>query len=217
MRHSSTPSLHQSSPLIVGIDFDNTIVRYDELFYRTALERRLLPAGVAARKKEVRDWLRREGKEREWTELQGFVYGPGMAKAEPFAGVIDFFTRARSEGLPVYIISHKTPVPAVGPAYDLHQSARDWLAAKGFFDKLRVGLSPENVHFATTRQEKIRLIRETGCTHFVDDLEETFLEETFPAGVIQILFGHSQAPPGLPLVKLAPNWAQVSSYVFDVA
>jgi hypothetical protein len=200
--------------MVVGIDFDNTIVCYDDLFHRVAVARGLVPADVVARKQDVRDWLRRDGKEREWTELQGHVYGPGMAEAEPFPGVIGFFTRARSEGLPVYIISHKTRVPAVGPAHDLHQSARDWLAAQGFFDPSRVGLSLGHVHFATTRQEKIRLIGETGCTHFVDDLEETFLEKTFPPSVVQILFGHARRPAGLPAVTLARDWSHVSQYVF---
>jgi hypothetical protein len=201
--------------MVLGVDFDNTIVCYDDLFHRVAVERGLVPSEVAARKKEVRDWLRRDGKEQEWTELQGFVYGPGMAQAEPFPGVLDFFARARSTGLPVYIISHKTPIPAVGPAYDLHQSARDWLAAQGFLHASRGGLLPDHVHFATTRQEKIRFIRETACTHFVDDLEELFLEETFPPAVVKILFGRREPPPGLAGVRAAADWAQVSEYVFD--
>ncbi|HWX22488.1 MAG TPA: hypothetical protein VN578_21515 [Candidatus Binatia bacterium] len=201
--------------MIVGVDFDNTIVRYDDLFHRIAVERGLIPAVTSARKNEVRDLLRRRGQERDWTELQGYVYGPRMAEAQPFPGVLEFFTRAVRQGLPVYIISHKTPAPVVGPAYDLHQTARDWLAQQGFFDAARVGLSPQHVFFGTTRQEKIRLIQETGCTHFIDDLKETFLEEIFPPGVVKILFGHRQAPPGLAGVTPAADWAQVTEYVFD--
>ncbi len=203
--------------MVIGVDFDNTIVRYDELFHRIAVERRLIPASVPARKKEVRDYLRRHGQEREWTELQGEAYGPGMAEAQPFPGAIEFFSRAVRSGFPTYVISHKTRVPAVGPAYDLHQSARDWLKAQGFFDPARIGLAPEHVFFGTTRREKLEIIREKGCTHFIDDLEETFREKEFPSGVVKILFGHDRCPEGLDDVTLAVDWVQVTNYVFGNA
>ena len=203
--------------MILGVDFDNTIVRYDELFHRIAVERGLIPATVPARKNEVRDFLRRRGQEPAWTELQGYVYGPRMPEAQVFPGVLEFFTRCIRRKLPLYIISHKTRAAVAGPAYDLQQTAHDWLAAQGFFDPVRVGLSPDRVHFGATRQEKIRLIRETGCTHFIDDLEETFLEETFPPGVVKILFGARQPPPGLPGVQAGEDWFQISEYVFHAA
>jgi len=149
--------------------------------------------------------------------LQGYIYGPGMSAARPFPGVIDFFARAVQRRLPLHIISHKTRTAVVGPAYDLQQTAREWLAAQGFFDAQRVGLPPDRVHFGTTRPEKIRLIRETGCTHFIDDLEETFLEPTFPERVVRILFGRPEAPGSLPGVKAIADWAQISDYVFNAA
>ncbi len=203
--------------MVIGVDFDNTIVRYDELFHRIAVERGLIPASVPARKKAVRDALRRQGGERQWTELQGQAYGPGMAEAQPFPGVVEFFSRAVRSGIPIYVISHKTKVPAVGPAYDLHQSARDWLKATGFLDSARIGLSPEHVYFGTTRREKLAIIRQQGCTHFIDDLEETFYEKEFPSGVAKILFGHDHRPEGLDDVIPAADWAQVTNYVFGNA
>ena len=49
--------------MIVGVDFDNTIVAYDALFHRVASERGLIPATVAATKIAVRDALRASGQE----------------------------------------------------------------------------------------------------------------------------------------------------------
>ena len=71
-------------PMVLGIDFDNTIVRYDELFHGVAVERGLIPASLPVRKNDVRDFLRQQDRERDWTELQGYVYGPRMAGARPF-------------------------------------------------------------------------------------------------------------------------------------
>ena len=203
--------------MVLGVDFDNTIVRYDDLFHRVALDRGLIPATVPARKKEVRDFLRDRGKESAWTELQGCVYGPYMAGAQPFPGVLEFFTHAVRRRLPLHIISHKTRTAVSGPTYDLQQTAREWLAAQGFFDPARVGFSPEHVHFGETRSEKIHLIRQTGCTHFIDDLEETFMESDFPKHIVQILFGRHEAPQNLDAVKPLADWSQIFEYVFGSA
>ena len=47
----------------VGIDFDNTIACYDELFHRVCREAGLLPEGIPANKSDVRNYLPEQGKE----------------------------------------------------------------------------------------------------------------------------------------------------------
>jgi hypothetical protein len=200
--------------MILGVDFDNTIVSYDALFHRVAVDRGLIPADLPPRKNDVRDFLRNEGRENDWTELQGYVYGPRMTGAQPFPGVMEFFQRAAQRGIPLHIISHKTRKAVLGPAYDLQQTAREWLAAQGFHDPQGGGVPVERVHFGETRAAKIAHIRAAGCTVFIDDLEETFLEADFPPGVRRILFGASAAPGALPGVEPAPVWAAVTRHVF---
>src|SRR4029079_9696971 len=63
------------SPMLIGLDFDNTIVRYDRLFHRLARKRGLIPDGIPVSKQAVRDHLRANGREADWTELQGMAYG----------------------------------------------------------------------------------------------------------------------------------------------
>ena len=202
--------------MVIGVDFDNTIVCYDDLFHRIAVERGLVPPGLEPRKNIVRDFLRQAGREQEWTGLQGYVYGARMAEARPFPDVLEFFARSRQAGLPVYVISHKTRAPVQGPAYDLRQTAREWLAAQGLFDSARTGLSPDRVFFGDTRPDKIQLIKTLGCTLFIDDLEETFCEETFPDGVEKILFGSRLDPLVLPGVRRVKDWQEINDYVFNV-
>jgi hypothetical protein len=107
----------------VGLDFDNTIVRYDALFHRVALEGGWIPPGLPATKLQVRDHLRAHGREQTWIEMQGHVYGARMAEAEMFPGV-DRFLRWRASGLAVSIVSHKTQYPFAGPRHDLHEASR---------------------------------------------------------------------------------------------
>jgi hypothetical protein len=174
--------------MIIGVDFDNTIVCYNELFHKVAVEQGLIPVQVPASKEAVRDYLRECGQEDDWTEMQGYVYGARMDEAAPFPGVIEFFALCRRNGIKVFIISHKTRYPYRGPRYDLHQAAQNWLEIQGFRDPQRLGLTSEQIYFELTRQEKIDRIVGVGCSHFIDDLPEFLAEASFPRGVERILF-----------------------------
>ena len=79
----------------IGIDFDNTIICYDTVFYTIALEKGLITKDISQNKDSVRDHLRASGKEDIWTELQGLVYGARIHEALPFPGVINFFSVCR--------------------------------------------------------------------------------------------------------------------------
>lgn len=193
--------------MIIGVDFDNTIVSYDALFHRLAVERELIPASVPPSKEQVRNFLRRAGREDEWTELQGYVYGARMADAAAFPGVRDFFTRCRQTDTPVYIISHKTRTPFRGPAYDLHEAARGWLALHGFCSPSDVGLPGERVFFETTLAAKLARIGQLGCTHFIDDLPELLAEPEFPNQTQPILFDPNRHHTGQSRFQNFSEWS----------
>ena len=72
--------------MLIGIDFDNTLVSYDALFFRIAREQNLVTPDFPQNKVLIRDHLRACGRESEWTAMQGLAYGPRMAEAEPFRG-----------------------------------------------------------------------------------------------------------------------------------
>lgn len=174
--------------MLIGVDFDNTIVRYDALFHALAVERALTPPDLPVSKGAVRDYLRRVDQEDAWTELQGIAYGQRMREAQPFPGVEAFFARCRALQVPVCIVSHRTRQPYLGEPYDLHQSARDWLEVWGFHQLDRIGLPRERVFFELTKEEKAARIAALGCTHFVDDLPEFLDLPAFPAGIEKFLF-----------------------------
>jgi len=190
----------------IGIDFDNTIVSYDSLFHRAALERGLIPPDLPATKSCVRDHLRRAGREDDWIKLQGCVYGPRLSEAVPYPGVLRFFEGCRRAGIGLSIISHKTRLPALGQPRDLHQAAFNWLEQQGFFDPSGIGLSPSDVFFELTRAAKLERIVQRRCTHFIDDLPEVLSEPDFPK-IERILFD----PHGL--YGGQTQWARAQSWM----
>lgn len=195
---------------VIGIDFDNTVICYDGVFHRLAVESGLVPAEPPLRQKEVRAAARQSPDgDLAWQRLQGAAYGPRIGEAEPAPGVQAFLAGCHRAGLPVHVISHKTRLAGQDPTgTDLRAAARGWLEARGFFAP-GAGLAPERFHCGATRAEKVALIRDLGCTHFIDDLVETFLEPGFPAGVTAILYapGGGAAPAG---VRMARAWSDLA-------
>lgn len=201
--------------MLIGVDFDNTIVSYDALFHRIAMERGLVPPDLPVNKTAVRDHLRAAGREDVWTAMQGEVYGTRLAEAAPFPGVLDFFRACRERGLPVVIVSHKTRHPFLGPKHDLHAAARAWLTAQGFFDPAGAGLRPEAAFFELTKADKLARIGAAGCTHFIDDLPELLADAAFPAHVARFLFDPAAQHVATQGVRTAHRWADLHASLLE--
>jgi hypothetical protein len=201
--------------MIIGVDFDNTIVCYDHVFQAIARDRGLIPPDRILSKRELHDRLHALGQTNVWTLLQGEVYGPLMKQAKPFPGVIDFFRRCRERELEVRIISHRTRYPYLGEKHDLHRAARNWLAEHRFFDPDGVGLAPTDVFFDESRREKLARIAGQGCTDFVDDLVEVLAEPLFPKGVRRILFDPNRLHVDFPLAERADSWPGIEAMLLE--
>ena len=204
------------STVVIGLDFDNTLVSYDDLMLRVAIDRGLVPAGGRQSKRQLRDRIRQlpDG-EAEWQKLQAVVYGPRMHEALPIRGVATFFQLCKRQNIPLFIASHKTRYAHLDTSgTDLRQSALDRMNRMGFFDSARSGLTPGNVYFESTRREKAERIGSLGCTHFIDDLEEMFLDESFPSGVEKILYAPDRPSQALPSIKVMSSWKEIRRYFF---
>jgi hypothetical protein len=205
------------SDMRLGIDLDNTLVTYDEVFCATAASWGKIGAGMgASRKQAIRDHLRQlpDG-ELTWQRLQGHVYGKGIAEAKMFAGVDSFLRRCREQECPVLIVSHKTEFGHHDPdRVNLRQAALDWMRGQGFFRDSGYGIPVENVYFEATRAEKLARIGALGCTHFIDDLEEVLTDPQFPPAVTRILFSDGRDDPvGAPYV-VCPSWRRIEEHIF---
>jgi thiamine kinase-like enzyme len=202
--------------MMIGVDFDNTLVSYDDLLERLARERGFLTADAVRGKKSIRDLVGQlpDG-DVEWQKLQGIMYGPRLDEAQLIPGAREFFRACHQRDIRVVIISHKTEYAGYDETRtNLRQAALAWMEKNGVFARDGFGLRREDVHFAATRAEKIGAIQQLGCTLFVDDLEETFLEPTFPDSVEKILFAPHGHPP-LPGVRAFRSWDEIREHVFQ--
>jgi len=186
----------------LGIDFDNTIARYDELFHTLAVEHSLIDAAMTADKTTIRDHLRATGREDDWTQLQGLAYGPQITRAQPFPGVLDFFRRAAAAGIDTQIVSHKTKTPYQGKPHDLHAAARSFLALHHI---------DVPAHLEVTKDAKLARIAALNRSHFIDDLPELLTQDDFPSGVKRLLFDPNDIHPDDKRYQRFTSWNQLSA------
>jgi hypothetical protein len=172
----------------IGIDFDNTIACYNGVFHAAALERGLIPAELGRDKNSVRDHLNGNGGEGDFTELQGYVYGARMDMVALYPGFSEFVVAARRFGHDLFIISHKTTHPILGPRYDMHAAARGFLAARGLVGDAPAQIEASGVFFEATQEAKVARAATLRCDMFVDDLPEILAMPGFPANMRRVLF-----------------------------
>jgi hypothetical protein len=197
----------------IGIDFDNTIVTYDALFHRVALERGLIPSSLPANKISVREYFRERGSEDLWTELQGYVYGARMSEAVAYPGAIEFFTWAQQRQIQPVIVSHKTRHPFLGERYDLHEAARRWVQSI-LIERSPPLIDGSAVFFELTKQEKIERIASLQLDYFIDDLPEILLAEAFPTRTTRILFDMDNRHSDTLFVSCS-SWESIQRYFED--
>ena len=206
-----------SLELRIGIDFDNTIVSYDEVFCRAAKTRGLIDPAFSGRKQAVRDAIRNmpEG-ELAWQRLQGQVYGKGIADASLITGIDTFLQRCRALKCKVMVVSHKTEYGHYDPdRVNLRKAATDWMISQGLLSNTSV-IQPQNVYFESTRANKLQRIAALSPTHFIDDLEEVLSDPGFPKHVTRILFSDGEQGPSVPYI-VCPTWRDIECHIFDKA
>jgi hypothetical protein len=193
--------------MLIGIDLDNTIVCYDGVFERLASELELPGHVASAGKQAIRDYLRQQDREDEWTLMQGKAYGSRMSVAVPFEGVMDFMTGARDRAHELRIVSHRTKQPFLGDPVDLHAAAQEWLRDRGI-DRLA------SVFLEETAADKAARITALGCDVFIDDLPEFLGRPDFPAKTRKLHFSPSGAgePRGTESVGA---WEDIARLLLD--
>ena len=199
--------------MLIGIDFDNTIVDYNEVFVTLANERMLLNQYLGGGRQEVRDQLLARDLEFEWRDLQAAAYGNRMNEATIMSGFLDFIVRARSESVELKIVSHKTLFSNLtGKGTNFRHAALQWMTKFNFFQDL--GFKDTDIYFEDTRDAKIDRITALECSHFIDDLEEVLCHPSWPSVTARLLFANESQlrVSGLPTF---PNWNAITNTLWS--
>ncbi len=201
----------------IGIDFDNTIICYDLLFYNLAIKMYSMDAAVMPTKQAVRDALRSQpGGETHWQKLQATVYGPRIYDAQPFPGIHNFLKIGLQTGATFFIVSHKSRFAAQDTElrHNLVTMANTWLFRHEIAG-IGMPIHPDHVYFEPSRQEKLARIANLRCDIFIDDLPDIFLATAFPAMTTPILFGYQEySTEGLERITPFASWDTITKMFF---
>ena len=202
---------------VLAVDFDNTIVSYDDLIHRVAAEMGLVPNGPVMDRLEIRQHIRQQPNgEVAWQKLQATIYGPRICEAKLIDGVEAFFQECHRRNSRACIVSHKTEYSNLhGTGTSLRSAALGWMRDHRFFQSQGLGLTTEDIYFESTRTEKLERIKSLGCSILIDDLVEIFQEESFPTQVAKVLYDPHSVHPSIPGVKSVGSWEEIADYVFD--
>lgn len=168
----------------IGIDFDNTLISYDEIFYKYALSKGLIENNIPKTKVGLRNYLVKNNQEKIFTNLQAEVYGPQILNANIFEGVLETLNYL-SKNNSLIIISHKTIFPYLGPKYNLREYADKWL--KKYNLHTSCTNSPiSNIFYEDSFSNKTSRIAELKCDLFIDDLPKVL--QNLPKNINKFLF-----------------------------
>jgi hypothetical protein len=200
----------------IGIDFDNTIANYDGVFHRAAVEKKLVPYDLATSKNSVRDYLNGAGRNTEFTELQGHVYGNRMDLVSPYVGFLNFVDAAIARGHEIKIISHKTKEPLLGTKFDLHAAALNFL---NDWQIIRVDrLMSDKILFEPTKEAKVAKISSEKIDIFIDDLLDILNADGFPHFTRGILFDPDEKYKSHMLAQSRfSSWQEISRELLGIS
>jgi len=196
----------------IGIDFDNTLVDYSDVFTHYAKRLTETPDAVLTDKNALKTLLQsKKDGNTHWTKLQCIVYGEGIVNAKFATGAMQFLIACRRKNIPVSIISHKTKTCAEGKLHDIRTPAYSFLTRHEFYSK--TDISPDAVFFEETRYDKLLRIKREHCTHFIDDLIDVFDDSMFPKGVAKILYATTSSANNRDVLHFT-SWKDIQNYFF---
>ena len=202
----------------IGIDFDNTIVSYEQVFYEIAQKDNIninsysLSGGY---KTQVKIALAKKvNGDIQWQRIQGYVYGLGMSSAQIMFGFFNFVLNCRLNNWDVYIVSHKSEYGHFDKSRtQLRRAALDWMNNNNFFYESEPLIPQNNIFFLDTQDLKIKKIIHLNLDFFIDDLLEVFQNPLFPEKINKFLLSKNSKnyDEG---IRTFPSWGQISNELF---
>ena len=193
----------------IGIDFDNTIACYDNSFFQVALKNKWIENNIPKSKNSVKLYMHEKKLFKEFTTLQGLVYGKEILRAKVFSGFKKFIVENCSKHK-FFIISHKTRYPIIGKKIDLHFAAYDFLNHNKleYFTK-----DIENrVYLETEKENKIKRAKILDLDYFIDDLPEILNMKGFLTKTKKVLFDPNKISQYDSMFMNFSSWVEINNF-----
>lgn len=189
--------------LRVGIDFDNTIANYDDVFSQVAQKLKLINTKWHGDKTELKKKIIKEKNVEVWKKLQGQVYGRYMHLAKVTFGFEDFILKSKFSKAKIFIVSHKTKFGHYDKKkISLRNEALKWIKKKKY-------LSDTKIFFENSINDKITRINNLKLDYFIDDLEIILKNKSLNKKTKKILFCNKNIN-GLG----KQNWTQIKNSIY---
>ena len=153
----------------IGFDFDNTIIDYSTIFYEIAKKSNLITEKIETSKSSVKRFLHSKGKEKDFTKIQGLVYGKEIIRAKPAKNILKILKYLKKSNHELFIVSHKTKYPFEGEKINLRKSANNWIKTYLKINN-KIIINPENIFYEDTIENKLKRINSLNIKYFIDDL-----------------------------------------------
>ena len=172
----------------LAIDLDNTIINYDDLFYKAAKNTLSIRSNIK-NKENIKKLIIKKYSEKKWTEVQSAVYSQRIFQSKIFPGFITEIKKL-SKYCEIFIVSHKTLWPIYGKKINLHNKTKEFLKKKKISFCKNSLIKNENIFFETTKEKKIKRIERIKPDYFIDDLESIL--KSIPKSINKILFNNKK-------------------------
>ena len=169
---------------IIGIDFDNTIISYVNVF-KKLLRKNKIQFGKKLNKEIFKKKIIKKYNEKFYTKIQSEIYGENIFYARKFANLNQSLNNLKKKNH-IILISHKTKYPILGKKVDLRKKALLWLNKNNLYGPKKI-FNKKNVFFEETIEKKIKRIRRLKCDYFIDDL--SIILDRLPNSIYKIKFG----------------------------
>jgi len=199
----------------IGIDLDNTIINYEEVFPLFARSLGFLDLQYSTSKVSIRkQLLEQEDGELRWRRLQGQVYGAGVQSARLYPGIYRFLWRCRARGIEVHVLSHKTRFGhGDSERIPLRREAIRFLQENKLFSKAPDSLIAK-VYFFDSQNDKVNAIKEARFSWFIDDLSQILTDSRIPSCTKPILF-LPQSTDKAEYCRTARSWVEIEGEIFN--
>ena len=109
------------------------------------------------------------GKQKEFTTIQGLVYGKEIFRAKPAKNILEILKYLKKLNYDLYVVSHKTKYPYQGEKINLRESANKWIEKFLRIDN-EIIFNFENIFYEDTIEKKVERVKKLDISFFVDDL-----------------------------------------------